>query len=71
MKYDHMVKLNGKYYKPGEEVPEVNQKTDEETDELAMLKAAADQRGISYHWNAGAEKIRAQIEEYDRQNGAR
>ena len=85
MKYNHMIKLGGKYYKPDEDVPDEAKETEpgmdelnalkaeaeKKLDELASLKAEAERRGITPHWNAGAEKIRAQIEEYDRQNGTR
>jgi len=37
---------------------------------IDFLKAEADKRGITYHWNSGAEKLESLIEDFDRSHAA-
>ena len=39
---------------------------DEPKTKVESLKAEADKRGITYHWNSGVEKLESLIEDYDR-----
>lgn len=68
MKYTHKVKFDGKYYKPGEEVPNIEETPSGES--IEALKAQADTLGIKYHWNVGAEKLKTLIEEHEQKSGA-
>ena len=57
MKYDHMVKVNGAYYKAGEEVPE-EIKMEEAPEEIKMEEAPEEAEGNREQKATGRGKLK-------------